>query len=146
MVRRPEGSGHCGEAFADDVDPQTYIPGTDLGEDAGGSSPQSLKAAAAHQRIAAADLGRITDPARIEGPEPNHPKAKVGTSVTVTVQVLVGEDGLPYEPRILDLTGEYTLAFSALDVMASWRFRPAMLDGEAIPVLYQVLVHYVSRG
>ena len=129
-----------------DVDPQTYIPGTDLGADAGGSSPAWLKAKSAHDGLKRSDVGRVIEPKKIDGREPRYPRAKIGTSVTVAVEVLIGEDGQLYEPRILDLTGEYTLAFSALDAMSSWRFKPATLDGKAMPALYQLFVRYISHG
>jgi hypothetical protein len=87
-----------------DVDPRTNIPDSDLGEDAGGGSPQAIKAAAGLERITPANVERITEPKRIGGPEPSYPKAKLGTSVTVIVRVLIGDDRLRYEPRLLALT------------------------------------------
>ncbi len=128
------------------IDPRRYLPDTTLGSDTGDVSPARRRLESLYSGTERPDHSRVSLPEKIDGAEPKFPLAKYGTSVSVRVEVVIGEDGLVYEPKILDLAGEYTLAFSALDAMSSWRFKPSKLDGKAIPAIYILIVDYISRG
>lgn len=73
------------------------------------------------------DYPEITRIARISG--------------TVELLVLVGRAGLVKSVHVL--SGSPLLAKSAVTAVEQWRYRPAILDGEAVEVETRVTVHFV---
>lgn len=63
--------------------------------------------------------------------------------VMVRVEVVIGKDGHPREPRIVESSGAPTLVCATLDKLRDWRFHPATLEGEAVPVYYNLSVNFV---
>jgi TonB family protein len=92
-----------------------------------------------------ASVGTFVPPRRLESPLPRFPtgRALQGLKVDVVVQVIVGMDGRPREPVILDSRGEVTLVYSALDALSRWVFEPGRRDGVAEPALYKLTVTFV---
>ena len=127
------------------IDARRYLPNTTLGSATVETSPARRRLESLLQGEGPIDPKRMTAPEKIDGERPRFPYAKVGTSVSVQVEVVIGEDGQLYEPKIRDITGEYTLALSALDAMSSWRFKPSTLDGRPVPSIYVLTVDYISR-
>ena len=89
--------------------------------------------------------GTFVPPRRLESPLPRFPSGRAlqGLKVDVVVQVVVGTDGHPREPVILDSRGEVTLVYSALDALSRWVFEPGRRDGVAEPALYKLTVTFV---
>jgi TonB family protein len=89
--------------------------------------------------------GAFVPPRRVESPLPRFPSGRAlrGLKVDVVVQVVVGVDGRPREPVILDSRGEVTLVYSALDALSRWVFEPGRRDGVAEPALYKLTVTFV---
>ena len=82
-------------------------------------------------------------PVKVYYPQPKIPAAKRGTGrVAVVVEVIIGTDGIPRRPRIVESEGELTLVYSTLDTLRQWRFKPARLDGELVTVCYTLTVDF----
>jgi periplasmic protein TonB len=59
----------------------------------------------------------------------------------VILRARIGTDG---EVRDLQLvSGNPLLARSALEAVGEWRYRPTMLNGQAVEVETQITVHFV---
>jgi periplasmic protein TonB len=78
-------------------------------------------------------------------PAPKYPALSLrnGEEGIVLLLVKVGADGLPIEATIKKSSGYRELDKNALkQVLATWRFHPAMFQGIAIPALALVPVNY----
>lgn len=105
-------------------------------------------------QVARADTGRsdaLTEPlvgAHLEyeiAPAPSYPIDAIRHSLTGTVllRVLVDVDGKPVDVRIERSSGHRVLDTAARkQVMAKWRFRPAMQDGRAVQAIGLVPVEF----
>lgn len=62
-------------------------------------------------------------------------------SGTVELLVLVGRDGRVESVQVL--SGSPLLASSAKAAVEQWRYRPTILDGQAVEVETRVTVHFV---
>lgn len=62
-------------------------------------------------------------------------------SGTVELLMLVGRDGLVKSVEVL--SGSPLLAKSAIVAVEQWRYRPTILDGEAVEVKTRVTIHFV---
>jgi len=93
----------------------------------------------------AARSGEFVPPQRLSSPLPIFPSGRLfeGLKVDVVVQVIVGVDGRPREPLIVDSLGELTLVWSALEALREWTFTPATRDGVAEAALYKLTVSFV---
>jgi TonB family protein len=89
--------------------------------------------------------GTFVPPARRDSPPPEFPDGRAfrGLQVDVTVQVVVGVDGRPREPVLVESSGEPSLVWSALEALLNWRFEPGRRDGEPEPSLYTLTVSFV---
>lgn len=68
-----------------------------------------------------------------------------GVKGHLVVQVLIGKDGVPREPRVLEALTAPTLGYAALEALREWRFAPARLDGEPVEVTYVLTVNFAIR-
>ena len=60
----------------------------------------------------------------------------------LVVEVVLGVDGRPRYPRVLQPLPAPTLTFVALDAVRQWRFEPARLRGQAVDVYYTLTVNW----
>ncbi len=85
----------------------------------------------------------VEPPRKKRSPRPDLPAAKRGSGrVSVIVQAVIGVDGRPRGPRILDSKGELTLVVASLDALRRWEFKPAERDGEPVEVYYNLAVNF----
>jgi protein TonB len=61
---------------------------------------------------------------------------------TVGVQVIVETDGTVSEPLLLRPIAHPSMVYALYEALREWRFRPATLDGEPVPVYFNVLVEF----
>jgi protein TonB len=68
-----------------------------------------------------------TDAAYLYNPKPAYPSMarKLGIEGTVKLRILVNQEGLPEQPRVLDSSGAEALDAAALEAVRRWRFVPA---------------------
>jgi len=87
----------------------------------------------------------IKEPRVVKKVEPYYPEAarKNGVSGDVIVEIYVDQQGVPHAPTVVSMTpGCEELAASAVETVLRWRFEPARLDGEAVPIYFRVNVSY----
>lgn len=60
----------------------------------------------------------------------------------LVVQVVIGADGRPRHPQVLQPLPAPTLTFVALDAVRQWRFEPARLRGQPVDVYYTLTVNW----
>lgn len=80
-----------------------------------------------------------------QAPAPTYPRAaqRMGVEGTVLLQVLVDVDGRPLQVDIRRSSGDRRLDAAARDqVLARWRFRPALRDGHPVQALGLVPIHF----
>jgi protein TonB len=89
--------------------------------------------------------GQFEPPRRLDSPAPAFPpgRAFAGLKVDIVVQVIIGVDGRPRSPLILDSRGEVTLVWAALEALSTWTFEPATRDGVPEDALYKLTVSFV---
>lgn len=95
-----------------------------------------------------ADIGKPLAGAHLEyavAPPPPYPREALvdGDAGTVLLEVLVDVDGRPLEVRVAKSSGSRALDVAARrQVLAKWRFRPAMRDGVAVQAIGMVPVEF----
>lgn len=87
----------------------------------------------------------IRPPERLRAPAPVFPFAKFNACLTgrVIIMVVIDRDGRVRDPSIVEAE-DPVLAFSAMDAVRAWRFRPARIGtkGEPATVFYTLTVNY----
>ena len=70
---------------------------------------------------------------------PPYPSAarRMGESGEVRIDVQVGADGVVLDVRLRTSSGSQLLDRAAIDTVRRWRFRPATVDGQAVPEWYR---------
>lgn len=87
--------------------------------------------------------GDVLPPRKIFAPTPELPHAKRGSpAVTVVVESIIAEDGTVRSPLIVSTGGELTMVCATLDRLREWRFKPATLNGEPVPVYFGLRVNF----
>ena len=76
-----------------------------------------------------------------EQPRYTSAASKAGIDGTVTISLVVGEDGVPRDLRIVRSL-DPGLDQNALDAVRSWRFRPAQKDGQPVAVYSTIEVSF----
>lgn len=125
--------------------------GADL--DAYGAAGERLRAGAAADRGAAGAIVDLTQPEladpsivppeRLTGSMPAHPTSLAAACIEgrVAVRALVEVDGTTAQPSLIEATGGPPMVVAALEAMRDWTFRPATLDGRAIPAFYNLAIN-----
>jgi protein TonB len=62
---------------------------------------------------------------------------RMGEQGEVRLDVHVGADGSVLEVRLRTSSGSSALDHSAMEAVRTWRFRPATVDGQAVPEWYR---------
>ena len=105
--------------------PTTGATAGDQGNRAATTAPpaRELLAFAANH----AEPARHTDVAYLHNPKPAYPAMarKLGLEGTVKLRILVNQDGVPEQSKVLDSSGTEVLDAAALEAVRRWRFVPA---------------------
>ena len=90
---------------------------------------------------------RITPPKLLKQTKPVYPPGARDFRVAgaLVVQVIIGADGVPSEPRVLRPLGVPTLGYAALECVREWRFEPARREDTPVPVTFNLTVNYRLR-
>jgi protein TonB len=81
-------------------------------------------------------------------PAPRYPgdAARVGAEGTVLLKILVGTDGAPLEVVVQKGSGNRSLDRAAREhVLAKWRFKPAMRNGQAVQAYGLVPINFTMQ-
>lgn len=91
------------------------------------------------QPAASAQLQPISAPSPVYPPE----AIRGGMTGTVELEILVGTDGKPLEVRVVRSSGHRLLDLAARRmVLAQWRFRPAIHEGQPVQALGRVPIAF----
>ena len=67
-------------------------------------------------------------------------RTPIPESESVVVRIVIGTDGVPFNPVIVKgLTPEKDQ--SSIEAIRKWRFRPAMKDGKAVPIVPTITIN-----
>ncbi len=91
---------------------------------------------------ASVEAGHYVPPTIKHKRKPKFPKAEVEKTVNVRVEVIIDDDGVVYQPRILESAGELTMVLAVLDAMSHWRYVPMEVHGKPIGCKYVVTFHF----
>jgi protein TonB len=86
--------------------------------------------------------GRVQAAKLIDWIEPEYPPLarQARISGLVKLQATIAPDGTMRELRVI--SGHPLLIGAALDAVRTWRYRPTLLNGVAVPVLTMIEVHF----
>lgn len=87
----------------------------------------------------------VERPRIVRRPQPEYPRALqlLGAEGWVIVASVIGEDGRPRQPVIVEAKGGGAgMRYVALDNLRQWRFEPAKRDGQPVAVNYVLTVNF----
>lgn len=89
----------------------------------------------------------IRRPALVERTEPRYPTEdrRLGLSGSVILSVVIGEDGRVRDAKVVRSVSP-RMDQAALEAVRRWKYRPAMLDGEPVPVYGVITVRFEYAG
>jgi TonB family protein len=87
--------------------------------------------------------GGVSAPIALVKPEPEYSEEarKAKWSGSVTVQIVVDENGLPQDIQVTKALG-MGLDQKAIEAVKRWRFKPGMKDGKPVPVIATIEVNF----
>ena len=87
--------------------------------------------------------GGVSSPVPIYDPDPEYSDEarKEKYQGTVILWVVIGSDGLPHQMKVQQSLG-MGLDEKAMDAVKKWRFKPAMRNGQPVPVAVNVEVNF----
>ena len=68
--------------------------------------------------------------------------SRFGITGDLVVEIVVDPSGQPTLPRIVHALPSPALSFVALEALRQWRFQPATNNGQAVPAVFDLTVHY----
>jgi outer membrane biosynthesis protein TonB len=82
-------------------------------------------------------------PELVSAVQPALPKGSAGQGCesTVKMKITIDAQGMPKDPAVRE-AAPCGLEYPALKAVMDWRFRPARMDGKALPVRAWVQVHF----
>jgi TonB family protein len=88
--------------------------------------------------------GRVTPARVVRQVMPTFPPgaSRFGIGGDLVVQIVIDANGQPTLPRIVHALPAPTLSFVALEALKRWQFEPARQNGEPVPIVFDLTVHY----
>jgi len=88
--------------------------------------------------------GRVTPARIVKQVVPKFPPgaSRFGIGGDLVVQIVIDKNGQPTRPRIVRALPAPTLSFVALEALKKWEFEPARQNGEPVPIVFDLTVHY----
>jgi TonB family protein len=88
--------------------------------------------------------GRVTPARIVKQVVPKFPPgaSRFGIGGDLVVQIVIDKNGQPTLPRIVHALPAPTLSFVALEALKHWQFEPARQNGEPVPIVFDLTVHY----
>lgn len=86
----------------------------------------------------------VQPPKKVFAPDPEYPESarRAREQGLVVIQTVIDTDGQIYAPRVLRTTVGPELSARSVASLCRWRFEPASLDGEPVPVYYNLTVNF----
>jgi TonB family protein len=95
--------------------------------------------------VESVDFDRVKPPRALPGreqPQYTEEARKAGTQGKVVLRTLIGETGKIEEMQVLRGLPN-GLSKSAMDTIRGWRFEPATIDGQPVPVIYHLTINFL---
>jgi len=89
--------------------------------------------------------GKVEPPRILRQVRPEYPEKlnHAGVPGRVIVETILGADGRPRSPRVLEMQGGgHAMKYAALDALGQWRFEPAKLEGQPVAVFYTLTINF----
>ncbi len=88
--------------------------------------------------------GRVTPARVLRQVLPKFPPgaSRFGIGGDLVVQIVIDKSGQATLPRIVRALPAPTLSFVALEALKHWQFEPARRNGEPVPIVFDLTVHY----
>lgn len=82
----------------------------------------------------------VTPPVLLHRVLPTYPVGSriMGQTGSVVLNITIGEDGIPRDLKVV--SGEGPLAQAGIEAVQRWRYRPALLNGKAVPTQQQITI------
>lgn len=113
-------------------------------------SPETLRIAREGGKVEVKPYGlNVERPRVVKQASPDYPKSLglMGAEGWVVVSTVIDTSGRPVSPRVMQIQGGGpAMAYVAMDSLARWRFEPAKLDGQPVPVFYVLTVNFKRQG
>jgi TonB family protein len=89
----------------------------------------------------------ITAPRLVKRVEPAYPQGAYTFDVggILIVEVVIDKQGHVTSPHVRKALPAPTLSYAALEAVKQWRFEPGRIEGEAVPVLFNLTVNFKPR-
>ena len=87
--------------------------------------------------------GRVSSPRAIYDPEPEYSEEARRSKYqgVVVLRVVIGPDGRPQDIRVARTLG-MGLDEKAMEAVRQWRFQPALMDNQPVPVLVDIEINF----
>jgi periplasmic protein TonB len=87
----------------------------------------------------------VTPPVLVHRVLPAYPVGArlAGQAGSVVVNITIGEDGIPRDLKLV--SGQGPLAQAGIDAVQQWRYRPALLNGKAVPMQQQITIVFKAQ-
>lgn len=133
---------HIGREVATTTDPNWEITGTSIGEriptDLTDSGPATTNVKPGPRRI----ISQLTEAQLVNRVEPAYPRIAVvsGVQGQVKLHAIIARDGSIQSLNVI--SGHPLLVRAALEAVGQWRYRPYLLNGEAVEVETFITVNF----
>lgn len=90
--------------------------------------------------------GGVSAPKAIYFPDPQYPTSARGSNLhaVVVLWLIIGPDGLPHDIRVAQAAGN-GFDENAIEAVRKWRFKPALKDGQPVPVQINVQLKFTPQ-
>jgi protein TonB len=88
--------------------------------------------------------GGVAPPQAVVQPAPEYPNVFFKRKSVVVLDLVVGTDGLPHNVRVVK-SGGGKFDENALQAVEQYRFRPALKNGQPVPVEIHVQVEFAIK-
>lgn len=88
---------------------------------------------------------KVEIPRIVKQVRPEYPEAlsQAGVPGRVIVETVLGADGRPRYPRVLEMQGGGpAMKYAALDALGQWRFEPAKVEGKPVAIYYVLTINF----
>lgn len=109
-----------------------------------GQTGESLRTAIAAVPEAPPKDTKASRPVKVAGEAPDFPRGSADAcrQGTIAVDGVIDEQGNVRRPILADSPGGPVLALATLEALKTWKFRPARLENQPVPVLYSLTVNF----
>lgn len=94
------------------------------------------------------DGSREVQPPRVmKKVQPEYPQGAIdsGVAAPIVIEAIVDTDGFAHHPRVVSSEFAPSLVYATLEAARKWRFSPARVNGDPVPVLFKLTFDFTIR-